>query len=310
MSIARSSVGPPADLDELVARACRQVGIPIGRQRLLRHYGNAVYLIEDAQIVARVAYGAGSVDRARTAVAVTQWLTSEGFPATEPTAVAIGDQPVIFAGPGEVAVTFWRYYPQPPQDHGWDLAVLGHTARRLHDFTSAPPIPLPTFTPLRSIRQTVRNALAAGHGQEDELRWLSHRVDSLLQQWESLEFPLATGLIHGDMYSGNLLRGVDGSAVLGDWDSVCVGPREIDLAPTFSAARFGLETASIDRFAIAYGYDLRGWPGYWTLRAIREVSTLTALVRLAPIQESSATELRHRLRTLRSNDSATTWNRR
>src|SRR5262249_27719138 len=212
--------------------------------------------------------------------------------------------------PGEVAVTFWRYYPQPPQPPDWDLAVLGRIARRLHDLTSAPPVALPRFEPLRSIRQTARNALAAGSFYEGNREWLSRRIDSLQQEYDSLQFPLGTGLIHGDLYTGNLLRAADGSAVLGDWDSVCIGPREIDLAPTFTPTRFGLEVASVDRFATAYGYDLRGWSGYWTLRAIREVSTLTALVRLAPTDGASADELRHRLTTLQHNDSAATWNRR
>ena len=302
--------GPPADLDQLVVRACQHVGIPVRRPRLLRHFANAVYLIEHVPVVARVAYGTGSIERARTAITVTHSLASEGFPATEPAFPVIGDQPVIFAAPDEVAVTFWRYYPQPPQPPDWDPAVVGRMALQLHDLTPAPPVPLPTFVPLRSIRRTVRNALAAGSFDEDGLEWLSRRIDSLLQEYDSLQFPLGTGLIHGDMYAGNLLRVDDGTAVLGDWDSVCIGPREIDLAPTFTATRFGLDVALVDRFARAYGYDLRDWSGYWTLRAMREVSTLTALVRLAPTDESSADELRHRLTSLRHNDSAATWNRR
>jgi len=112
------------------------------------------------------------------------------------------------------------------------------------------------------------------------------------------------------MYTGNLLwSGDDHSVVLGDWDSVCFGPREIDLAPTFTATRFGLDVASVDRFAAEYGYDLRAWSGYSTLRAIRELSTLTALVRLAPNKPASARELQHRLDTLRQGDATALWTR-
>lgn len=194
MSISSTNGGPPADLDQIVAQACQFVGVPAQRRRLLRHYGNAVYLIEDAQVVARVAYGAGSVERARTAVAVTHWLQGEGFPTTEPAAVTSGDQPVVFATPGEVAVTFWRYYPQPSQPPEWDFAVLGRIARRLHDLTSVPPLPLPRFAPLRSIRQTVRNAVAARSFDEDSLGWLSQRIDSLRQKYDNLQFLSAPAL--------------------------------------------------------------------------------------------------------------------
>src|SRR5262249_35320626 len=112
----------------------------------------------------------------------------------------------------------------------------------------------------------------------------------------------------GDMYAGNLLwRGDDRHVVLGDWDSACLGPREIDLAPTFTAIRFGLDVFSVDRFAVEYGYDLRAWSGYPTLRAIREVSTLTALVRLAPNTPALARELRHRLDTLMHENVDALW---
>lgn len=311
MSIGDSPGGPPTDLDQVVVRACQQAGIPAMHPRLLRHYANAVYLIEDAPLVARVAYGTGSVERARTAIAVTGWLVGEGFPATEPAVLACGDHPVIFAAPGEVAATFWRYYPQPSEPPDWDLDVLGRIARRLHDLASVPPVPLPSFRPMRSIRRAVRDALAAGSFDKRSLQWLDSRIDELRDEYDGLDFPLGVGLIHGDLYTGNLMSADAGpGAVLGDWDSVCIGPREIDLAPTFTATRFGLEAESVNRFARAYGYDLRAWPGYATLRAIREVSTLTALVRLAPTDRASADELRHRLKTLQHNDSATTWNRR
>src|SRR2546421_12084597 len=74
---------PPADLDQIVADACRQVGFPARRTSLLRHFANAVYLIEDVPVVARVAYGQGAVERSRTAVAIADWLAQARFPATE-----------------------------------------------------------------------------------------------------------------------------------------------------------------------------------------------------------------------------------
>ncbi len=43
------------------------------------------------------------------------------------------------------------------------------------------------------------------------------------------------------------------------------------------------------------------------LYEIRELSTLTALVRLAPTKPASARELMHRLDTLKRSDTTTIW---
>ena len=311
MTFSRSATPSPAELDQLVGGACAQVGVPARHCRRLRHFANAVYLLEDVPLVIRVGYGDGAFDRAERAVVVANWLAQQGFPASEPAVVPIDSQPVRPAAPWEVAVTFWRYYPQPARASSVDFEVLGQVAGRLHGVNAAPPVSLPRFTPLHSIRQAVEHALAAaGTIDQSGLRWLSGRIDSLLDEYQHLEFPLGMGLIHADMYVGNLLWSAGRTrAVLGDWDSVCIGPREIDLAPAFTATRFGLEVASVDQFALTYGYDLRKWSGYPTLRAIREVSTLTALVRLAPTDQPSANELRHRLTTLRASDSHAIWTR-
>jgi aminoglycoside phosphotransferase (APT) family kinase protein len=154
----------------------------------------------------------------------------------------------------------------------------------------------------------MRRDAANSHLDEDTLSWLWRRIDQLRDDYDQLEFPLGVGLIHGDMYAGNLLLDqLQRRFVLGDWDSVCIGPREVDLAPTFTAARFGLDKASLGRFAAEYGYDLRTWSAYSTLRAIRELSTLTALLRLAPVNAASATELRYRISTLQESDSTAIW---
>jgi hypothetical protein len=108
----RSASVPPEDLDQIVISACRQAGITPVSVRLLRHFANAVYLIEGRfPVVARVAYNAGVVQRCRSAVAITRWLVSQGFPATTPIDLPSGcPQPIIHSEVSpEVAVTFWSY---------------------------------------------------------------------------------------------------------------------------------------------------------------------------------------------------------
>jgi hypothetical protein len=301
-------LGPPQDLDRIVAEACAAATIQASRFRSLRHFANAVYLIEDVPVVARVAYGPGAIERSTRAVSIARWLGAQGLPVTEPATTGNSPQPITVDSDREVAVTFWRYYPQPIQERAHDPASLAVIARSLHLLRPPPSIPLPEFQPMRSVSEAVKYAEPGRGIGADEINFLRYRISELLDDYCELTFPLGVGLIHGDMYAGNLLWVEDRrSVVLGDWDSVCVGPREIDLAPTFTSTRFGLSATAVDRFASAYGYDLRQWPGYRILRAMREMSTLTALVRLAPADSNAADELRHRVGTLRRGDASAVW---
>jgi hypothetical protein len=90
--------------------------------------------------------------------------------------------------------------------------------------------------------------------------------------------------------------------VLADWDAVSTGPRETDLIPTLQAPRFGLPEHERDAFIAAYGHDIRGWPGYPVLRDIRELSTITALLRDAHLDPAARGELQVRLTSLRTGD--------
>lgn len=309
MTQPRSPGTPPPDLDQVVVDACKHVGIRPGRLRLLRHFANAVYLLEEAGAVARVGYGQGVVERAQIGVTIAAWLAELGFPATQPLHLPTEPENPVVSPVPDVSITFWRYYPQPSKPHDHDLATLGTIAHDLHSIQTTRPTALPRYEPLRSVAQATREALAAQRPDVAGLQWLADRIDDLREQFNALDFALEPGLIHGDLYAGNLLwRHGSPPVVLGDWDSVRIGPREIDLAPTYTATRFGLSTEAVDRFADAYGYDLRRWNGYPTLRAMREVSTLTALIRLAPTSAAAAAELAYRLETLRR-DTQARWNR-
>src|SRR5213076_2432735 len=129
--------------------------------------------------------------------------------------------------------------------------------------------------------------------------WLTLHCERLLAAYRRLAFELPPGMIHGDAWRGNLLRG-RGRAVLADWDHVSTGPREIDLIPTLQALRFGLPEGQRDAFIAAYGHDIRSWPGYTVLRDIRELSTMTALLRNAHTDPAACHELTVRLRSLRT----------
>jgi aminoglycoside phosphotransferase len=259
--------------------------------RLIRLFATAVYHLPAADAVARIApvTSPASMARLATSVQVTRWLTGVGFPSVEPLPV---EQPVTSDG---CVVTFWRYLPQDgpapvPAD-------LGRLLRRLHRLGS-PPVALPAYRPLVSARRAIASS---GAIDEEERAWLGERCEQLLDAYGRLSFRLPSGMIHGDAYRGNLLR--DGQrVVLADWDAVSTGPREVDLIPTLQATRFGLPDDQRDAFIAAYGRDIRSWDGYLVLRDIRELSTLSALLRDGHVDRAARRELRVRLRSLRTGD--------
>jgi aminoglycoside phosphotransferase len=288
-------VVPAAELPEIapqaLADAAQRSGLDDSDARLLRLFSTAVYHLPAADAVARIALVTSkhSADRLATSVRVTRWLTSTGFPAVEPLDV---DQPVVSHG---CAITFWRYLPQHGPAPG--PADLGHLLRRLHSL-GPPPFPLSAYQPLVSVRRAIETSQAIN---DDERSWLSGYCQQLLDAYRHLRFDLPEGMIHGDAWWGNLLRDGD-RVVLADWDAVSTGPREIDLIPTLQAPRFGLPEHERDAFIAAYGHDIRGWSGYPVLRDIRELSTISALLRDAHLDPAAHDQLQVRLHSIRTGD--------
>jgi aminoglycoside phosphotransferase (APT) family kinase protein len=295
MTIQHETAGPavnfPAAAASALRHAARRSGLNPRGARLIRRFATAVYHLPAADAVARIALvtSPDSVARLDTSVQVTRWLNGIGFPSVEPLPV---EQPVSGYG---CVVTFWRYLPQDGPDPA--AADLGRLLRRLHGL-GPPPIALSAYRPLVSARRAIVSSRAI---DEDERAWLGERCEQLLDAYELLRFRLPAGMIHGDAYRGNLLR--DGQrVVLADWDAVSTGPREVDLIPTLQATRFGLPNDQRDGFVAAYGQDIRSWDGYPVLRDIRELSTITALLRDGHADAAAQSELRIRLRSLRTGD--------
>lgn len=286
---------PTADFPALAAAALQNAagrcGLDARGARLIRLFATAVYHLPAAGAVARIALVTSPdlVARLATSVRVTSWLTGIGFPTVEPLSV---DQPVTSHG---CAVTFWRYLPQDGPEPG--PADLGRLLRKLHQL-DPPPVLLPAYRPLVSVRRAIESSRAI---DEDERAWLRDRCGQLLDAYGQLNFPLPAGMIHGDAYRGNLLRNGH-RVVLADWDAVSTGPREIDLVPTLQAPRFGLPEDQRNAFIATYGHDIRSWAGYPVLRSIRELSTTSALLRDGHVNDTAQRELRIRLRSLRADD--------
>jgi Phosphotransferase enzyme family len=281
----------------LLAAACHQVGLDADDAVLLRYHVNAVYYLPRAGTVARLSPAKRS-ETARRGVAVTRWLIAHGFPATAPLDVA---QP---AEVGDCLVTFWRYYDQagrklpPPRE-------LARLLKHLHTF-GLPPSPLPTYRPLDHFIEELKTYGPTVLSADDD-RFLHERAIELLSDYDQLTSARGAGLIHGDARLGNLLWNGQDGVVLGDWDSVSIGPRELDLVIAYQGTRYGRSDSDLDDFARVYGWDVRTWPGYATLRDIRDLQTLGAPLRLAVDRPDVADELRHRLAGLRAGDRSQQW---
>lgn len=137
-------------------------------------------------------------------------------------------------------VSFWVYYPQPELPQPLTSAHLGRLLADLHAIPP-PPRDLPRWVPLDSLDHALQDDTVAVVLTDTDRDWLHRRVGEVRDELATLDWPLGHGLIHGDAWVGNLLQAPtthspDG-IVLGDWDRVAHGPREVDLIPTWHAAR-------------------------------------------------------------------------
>lgn len=286
----------PTRTDAVARKASRAAGLDTDGLRLLGNHATAVHLLPRERLVVRVR-GPQTLDSAVRAVTLTRWLDGHGLPVTRP---ADSLEPVLHDGH---VLTWWEYYPQPP---GWrpDAAELGSVLRRLHALPE-PPEPSPTYRPLADLADHIATSTTLA---DTDKAWLSTRIDTLLEHYEHLTFPLGpAGLVHGDAYPGNLLADRHLTR-LGDWDEAARGPREVDLVNTYQGTRFGRTEPELARFAATYGFDPRTWTGFPVLREMRDLHTLGSFIRRADAHDEGAhRQLAHRISTLRAGDEHARW---
>ncbi|MBL1080249.1 aminoglycoside phosphotransferase family protein [Nocardia sp. 2] len=277
---------------------CAAFGANPTDARLLHHRSNAVWLLPHDNLIARLAPDTDlRRQRATTAVTVTRWLA--GRDQHIALAPAHGQQPLRSHG---AVATLWPYRPSTRPNP----AALGALVRRLHD-QPVPPFPLPRYQPLNRLRE----ALSVDEEREQpaldssERSWLKERIDAVLGEFATTDFPLGYGLVHGDVHDENAVYDQD-SWVLIDWDGCCLGPRELDLVSTLPD-HFHQDTDERREFIAAYGRDLMDWPGWTLLRDLTELHSLGSYIRLAPTKPAAEQELHHRIRSLRSGDREAIW---
>ncbi|WP_454197438.1 aminoglycoside phosphotransferase family protein [Nocardia sp. Marseille-Q1738] len=286
--------------------ACEAYGFDSTGAELIHYSSNAVYVLPRHRVVGRVSTIETDPDRPRRTYAVTQWLIERhDFAATAPLP---GVEPARING---YTVGFWRYYPQTSSMPEPTSKELGRLLRSLHAVPT-PEIELQQWTALESLHgalldnDTAESAISA-----EERAWLLRRVDEIRKELSELDWPLGIGLIHGDAWAGNLLWDNTTNptrALLGDWDWVSVGPREVDLIPTWHAAvRYGRDTVWVRNFIEEYGYDLSDWSGYHVLLDMRDLVQVTGPLRRAAVAPEYAGRLRQRINDIRAGNRTTSW---
>jgi hypothetical protein len=271
---------------------------------LLHDYANTVWLLPKDAVVVRIGRGALARQKAHTSIPLCRWLVETcGFPATAP-----HSDKVIELDAYTVA-TVWTYYPQHDAPTATS-ADLGELLRHFHTLPP-PPVQLPTWQPLDSLEAIVLDQTQDQSLSPARRSWLLSAIEEIRTALATVNWPLGTGLIHGDAWAGNLLWNSCNrppGMVLGDWDTACLGPREVDLIPTWhAAARFGRGAQWTGQFAAKYGYDLSNSPGIGVLYAMRDLVQLVGVLRRAPDHPRFAHALEQRLAGIRSGDLTAIW---
>lgn len=283
----------------LLEQACSIAGLSADGARLLRIGSNAVFHLAEP-VVVRVSRKDADLERARRTVAVARWLENVDYPAVR--AIAI-DQPVEIDGH---AITFW----QSISDDGDQYAPIAEVAQviaDLHSLSAPAYLHLPPLAPF----ENAASRIAANDWLSAEDRdFLTEQLTMLHENYAHLDFALPQGVIHGDANVGNVLRNRNGKPVVIDLDGFAIGPREWDLALTaIYYDSFGWHTREeYETFVRVYGFDIMQWPGYPTMRAVREFLMVTWVIQQARDSNRVAAEAAKRIAALRTGAERKDWN--
>ena len=286
---------------ESAHRALRAAGVQVGLAtdgaKLIRMGSNAVFRIP-GDVVARVARSADMFDNAKKQVDVAGWLEAKGIPAVRALDLR---QPVIA---DERVVTFW--HSESDQEMYADIGDVADLIRRLHALAEPADIQLPPLQPFGRPGDPLPDFSGLSNDDADYLR---ERFANARDAFDSLDYMLPRGVVHGDANVGNVIVADDGRPVLIDLDSFSIGPREWDLIQTaIFYDRFGWHSAAeYETFVRVYGYDIMGWSGYAALADMREVAMTTWLSRKAVNSDKSAAEAAKRIATMRTGASRRDW---
>jgi hypothetical protein len=269
MPLAQALHEPRTDRERIavavVAEVARATGLDPHGAAVFRSATSILVGLPAARVLGRLDDPARP-DSAQRQVIVARALATSDVPAVR---LADGiDQPVPTAV-GDI--TFWRYEGVESRAPG--AASVARLARTLHDAFRSPRPGLPVLDPLVAIDDQLRRAEAGGDTEPGHLALLGDHVARLRPRWETTieDDPAGTTLVHGDLHRHNVLLTASGP-VLADLELAGTGPASYDLVPALVAVdRYGAPADDYDRFASAYGFDVRTWDGCAVLTEVYEL---------------------------------------
>jgi aminoglycoside phosphotransferase (APT) family kinase protein len=267
---------------QVLKSACQKSGIDIKAPVLIRAGENTLFRLAH-RIVARVGRS-GQLAAAAKEVQVSRWLQSLDFPVVK--TVTEIEQPVEVAGR---AVTFWREFPQHRQGTLPELAIV---LRMLHHLPR-PDFELPKVEPFVRLRERMTQSSILNQGDK---QWLGEHLTAMEARFAELPTGLPWCAIHGDSWQGNLAV-TNAGLVLHDLERFAIGPPEWDLTSVaVDFATFGATSAAEwAEFCEEYAQDVTTWPGFATLRDIRELRKVTFAIQAAETRSREVQQARYRL---------------
>lgn len=239
-----------AEAERVADALIRCTGLRDRRCELISFRQNALFHLPENCLTIRVYNPDGVAGRAELMVRCARWLEARDFPAVRLAGV-LKEQPAIIRG---YPVSVWRWIDKDA-DGGDNFSAFGNLLRQFHDLPAETGFAVPDFDPLAKIRARIdrlrqNNTVEKAH--LDILEGVYERAERLAPKLDDSK--LGRGLVHGDALRGNAIRS-NGKLHLIDFDSVCLGPREWDLAPTaLTIKRFGVgDDAAWTEFLQAYG---------------------------------------------------------
>lgn len=272
--------------------------------QLIRFHQNAVYRLPSHGLTVRIYGPEDGAAKARLMIAFADFLKDEGVPA-----VRLSDrfpgQPFDIGGR---QITVWDWLDSDDTaDRGYH--AFGAALRDLHAVSSAFDYPVTDLDPLKKIRNRLDRLRTGETLSENQLDILeasyarSHELSPGLTQSR-----LGTGVLHGDALRKNAVQS-GGEMHLIDFDSVCRGPLEWDIAPTLVAEkRLGLGAADCDAFLAGYGIDRSTLPDIEPAMIVKQLSMTVVLCLKAGESDGVDAEIDRRLQAWKAWDFETPWN--
>ena len=288
--------------------ACARAGLSGDGLRLVSFRQNALYLEPANRVTIRVYNPAEDQNRANLMVKVARRLEASDFPAVRVHS-SMARQPFEVNG---YWVSIWRWVDTVTD--ATDLYTrFGRLLRRFHDLEALRSLDVPALDPLTRIRGRLERLAVRPEFPAGPLAALRTRL--ALAQAKQAEFKLSSlghAVLHGDALTGNSLpiRSDNGteSLLLSDFDSVCQGPREWDLVPTWLAVRrFGRGRGCWAKFLAGYGAHERELTSLDTAGVVKELSMTVVLCLRYGESDAVNREIAARLQDWQTNAFTRRW---